>query len=718
VELSASETQQFNVTVTGTTNPAVTWSLNPGVGTVSASGLYAAPASVSSAQTISVVATSVADPSKSASAVANISSPTITLPIEVAGPNGTIESVTLPVPQGANLSGSEQVWMQVHSLRYANKASVQVNNSPWIDINDNTVTYLDNSMKWGGIGGGFNTHKMTVALPPGTLVPGNNTVSFRFNRTAGGVGFRVLKLNLVGSDGSLLVPSSTFVQDDPNTWQPPLTSAADIAAGKQWMQTASIIHGGVPVKAHCTDCHTQDARDFHYFNYSNKFLHAAAMISGLTDQQGLQIASYVRSINFPNPGRPWNPPYQPGPGLDSKPVSEWAAGAGLDAVLDNDSDTLAYVMPGGSTANLAWNVNLNQREVPISLQMPDWNHWLPMYHPMDSFGSTFTNSGLNTMYPRVRAELVPNDPVTYQMYHHDLLDWCSNQVGLLNQVLPASPSDPAWNNPVFGEQIASIGQWEMVKSWEINQEYGLEGMPQAAFGPQAESRAWYSNQAYMSAPPFLKMPHPNPGIGNGTAIAYFYDAYIWYHMQLLLNDGNGTAEGTWPIDRGYTMAYLYNTLTWDSDTSEIRAGTAGLLLETFAKVLQSNDPDDASPYFMVTFPAQISAWSELSSSQKVQVMNAWLSAWLQDVQHYSVSDLIKVTTGQSTVTTPTFNALAPGSFTGDLAFALPQLRYQGVDINLLNQVVAWASSIWTTHNWAADLQETCSAGSGVDITCH
>jgi hypothetical protein len=158
-------------------------------------------------------------------------------------------------------------------------------------------------MKWGGIGGGFNTHKMIVNLAPGTLVPGNNTVSFLGPLEAS---VRVLNLNLVGSDGSMLVPPSTFVQDDPNTWQPPLTSAADIAAGKQWMQTASIIHGGVPVKAHRTDCHTQDGRDFHYFNYSSKVLHAAAMISGLTDQQGLQIASYVRSINFPNPGRPWN----------------------------------------------------------------------------------------------------------------------------------------------------------------------------------------------------------------------------------------------------------------------------------------------------------------------------------------------------------------------------------------------------------------------------
>ena len=41
--LAASETQSFNAAVTGNTNTAVTWSLSPSVGTVSAAGAYTAP---------------------------------------------------------------------------------------------------------------------------------------------------------------------------------------------------------------------------------------------------------------------------------------------------------------------------------------------------------------------------------------------------------------------------------------------------------------------------------------------------------------------------------------------------------------------------------------------------------------------------------------------------------------------------------------------------
>ena len=102
------------------------------------------------------------------------------------------------------------------------------------------------------------------------------------------------------------------------------------------------------IKAHCSDCHSEDGRDLKYFNYSNNSIVVRSVFHGLTTAQGNQIASYIRSLNVPNPGRPWNPPYQPGPGLDSKPVTDWAAGAGLSAVLDSDAEIQPYIVPGGS----------------------------------------------------------------------------------------------------------------------------------------------------------------------------------------------------------------------------------------------------------------------------------------------------------------------------------------------------------------------------------
>ncbi|MBS2021080.1 MAG: Ig-like domain-containing protein [Deltaproteobacteria bacterium] len=71
-------TQQFTATVSGTSNHAVTWSVTEAQsGTISAAGLYTAPATLPPGQ-VHVVATSVADASKSATAVVTVGSSTAT----------------------------------------------------------------------------------------------------------------------------------------------------------------------------------------------------------------------------------------------------------------------------------------------------------------------------------------------------------------------------------------------------------------------------------------------------------------------------------------------------------------------------------------------------------------------------------------------------------------------------------------------------------------
>lgn len=76
--IRTNRTQQFTANVQNTSNQAVTWSVNgivggnAVVGTISTSGLYRAPSTVPNPATVTVRATSVADPSKSASASVRI----------------------------------------------------------------------------------------------------------------------------------------------------------------------------------------------------------------------------------------------------------------------------------------------------------------------------------------------------------------------------------------------------------------------------------------------------------------------------------------------------------------------------------------------------------------------------------------------------------------------------------------------------------------------
>ena len=70
--LYASQRQQFVATVAGSANTAVNWSVNPPVGSISSNGLYIAPASLTAAQTVTLTATSAANPSQSASATVSV----------------------------------------------------------------------------------------------------------------------------------------------------------------------------------------------------------------------------------------------------------------------------------------------------------------------------------------------------------------------------------------------------------------------------------------------------------------------------------------------------------------------------------------------------------------------------------------------------------------------------------------------------------------------
>ena len=293
--LRPGESATFVASVTGTTNTAVIWSLSPAVGTV-VNGLYTAPATIGSAQSVTITAKSVADSTKTASAsiaLTPAASPgPITIPVEVIGPNGTTVSVPITIPSGSSLSGQMVLYMRIHGLRSQSQASVQMNNSAWIPVSSSTVRLLGNAAAYGGIGGGFSTLKMVMNLPAGSVQIGTNTVSFRFNQTDGRVsGFRVLEFNVLTASGSALLPESTFVNTNPSTWQPPSTNPSDIAAGETlWHQaalTTPLTTGGSKaILAHCSDCHTQDGRDLKYFNYSNNSIEARALFHGLTAQAG------------------------------------------------------------------------------------------------------------------------------------------------------------------------------------------------------------------------------------------------------------------------------------------------------------------------------------------------------------------------------------------------------------------------------------------------
>ncbi len=103
INLPINASQAFTATVTGSANTAVTWSTN--VGTISAAGLYTAPAALPNPPTATVTATSVADPLVAVSAVVTLNQPAVTVTVSPASAqlflNGT-QQLTATVVGNAN----------------------------------------------------------------------------------------------------------------------------------------------------------------------------------------------------------------------------------------------------------------------------------------------------------------------------------------------------------------------------------------------------------------------------------------------------------------------------------------------------------------------------------------------------------------------------------------------------------------------------------------
>jgi hypothetical protein len=734
VSVAQGQGQQFSASSTGLGGGGVanvTWSLNPQVGSVTSGGFYSAPATISSQQTVVVTASS-----GGASASANVtltppasqptpppSSPpstppstpsTITLPLEVIGANGLTVGASFTVGSGANLSGPTTLSMQLHGLRFGGQASVQVNGSGWMNIANGTVTFQGLGGVYGGIGGGFHTLQMTMPIPANVVTTGTNTVTFKFNGTDGNVsGFRVLAFNVLDASGSQLISSSSFVEQDPSTWQPPSTAASDISAGQTLWHTAALnTAAGSPIQAHCADCHSEDGRDLKYFNYSNNSIVARSVFHGLSQQQGNQIASYIRSLNVPNPGRPWNPPYQPGPGTDSQPVANWSAGAGLSAVLDSDGAMQQYLMPGGSTAGWAASASLNMHELPLDLQLPDWNSWLPSVHPIDAFGASFTNNPFNTMYSKLHGELQPNSAAAYQAALNDFNTWGNANGAFL------VPMEQNWTQTLT-VAVYSAAQWNMVKLWELNQEFGLEGMPQVPFGAKANSRGWYSSQPFFTSPTQLHIP-AGPGLGNGTQAVQLYLSQVWYQMQLILNDGQGQERDHSPIDFGYAQGRVKDLSIATNNSTQAMLEMIWLIKALQEETLTGGGPqlgtNGFQPPEVGPTPLGNGGWSmiftNVSSSTYLSITTAYLNAWFAQISSYTPAQFYQGTDGNGRPwASPTEIPASDdtiSTFGGQVWSLLPRFRYLGISPSLTYQISAWAATVWPAGNWALNNAATCT----------
>jgi hypothetical protein len=544
-----------------------------------------------------------------------------------------------------SISGLTSIYLRCHACGYDDKvldsdatktkASLRINGGPPIALKSYTgdgalhgnsaITVMAPENKYGGIGGGFRTVRFT--LPPTGLKVGTNTLTFEHtNPDTRSIGFRIIDLTV--RQGAIdVIAKSERKMVDASAWQPALP-AADIAVGRTlWSQRSALydpyldsfdgqMNGGQingRIKASCADCHARDGRDLHYFRFSDESISARSKFHGLSDTQGKQIAAYIRSLtSVPAPAGawPWNPPYQPGPGLDSKPASSWAAGAGVDAVLDKDADMKPYLFPGNRTdaASVSAVVDryrtLNMRELPVALQLPDWNTWLPRVHPIDAFNSAvaavrtdekgqqvYTQPFFEVAYDAARA--APSSAAMDTMLQRTW-SWFARGATCYTQSINNGPDFRATDGiilntglafagaPSFAGQScavyrddeanlwaveaakAGLAAWTSVKQWEIAHTNNLEedsksiGTNVCAGGRcinASETRGWGTadKNVFFRAAHFVGFDSNR--FRDQHKLVSTYGNTAWYQLQLIMNPGYRRSQ---PSHFAYTQPWIVN----------------------------------------------------------------------------------------------------------------------------------------------------------------
>jgi len=555
------------------------------------------------------------------------------MPLEVIGDVGTTVSATVAVT--GTPSAITKLWVKAHriawredgefalkyngSIRSGSKGSVRLNGGPWLGITNQTVTCNAHEQAFGGLNGSYSTVRFTVpvsALGAPGVKAGNNTLEFRFDANDGiSSGWRVLAFDLQNANGVSAIPAGTFVDDNPDTWAPPLNTSADIAAGKTLWEKAPLTDLGFSKTRHaingkCASCHTSDGYDLKYFNYSNKVIEARSVFHGLTPTQGKQIASYIRTLDAKLPtgvtigqaGRPWNPPYQPGPGLDAKPVELWSAGAGLDAVLESDSEMKAYMFPNGSydAAKLGATGFLNPRETPQALQLIDWNGWLPTMALEDMVSdpskvvpySGDTAPPDNQRNPLDQLKVATNWLESFRDTAMETDSWNRNWGLLLvhfwgssrwpnaNPGMPGNPLTPT--DPVArSRQALAFGSWYAIRMWDLMKRYRLEEMSgrsglnnaetvtdpvrgtvatgSTTRGIPADFRAWpMPHRTLFELAPHFVGPGGAAGSGDPNSFVFTkpgeYLTTAWYSLEQIVN--GGWRSGSAGIDWNYHPQHL------------------------------------------------------------------------------------------------------------------------------------------------------------------
>jgi hypothetical protein len=613
--------------------------------------------------------------------------------------------------------GGNQAIDEVDGFDVEGAASIRVNGGSWVDVRDENINCAWWEDRWPGgcVGGTVSTIRFTIpAAASGNLVAGQNTIDFRFNGTDGiRSGFRVLGVGFMTptdpsvtdfdaypgdyngdgiADGA--INGTTWELSDPSTWSAP--AQGDAANGEAlWMQRDLLLDGdGTELKASCGDCHFDSGADLQYFAFSNRSIIARSRFHGLSQQQGEDIAAYIRSISlqmedgtsYDPPGTPWDPPFQPGPemlGSDQHPDKGdqvyWMAGAGLRWVLDGERevpnterDILAHIFPengdpsqgvdylesGPYAGDLNWHwvhqdSVLNTRAIPQAQQFPDWNNWLPDLHPLD-FEPNFQSTEFWNFRYGEHADLMDTGNVEDISDATGTLRWMfRNQLGWSNGIDKQSMIGNPTTNEVGLARLSAKMEPVIIALENYFEHYHFDNLGQQNCGYDGDQlQDWFSWCEELTWPDdtwtlFATGPHvaatlEEPPYGYGDEPRSSRMSHVWYEVQIVVNPGGYDPGGNNPVDWSYQQTFF------PGDELPLSQFISTMLNVQLLSNGLGNNPGGRTgltrswaiggikPH-LIFGVVDGAKWGNLPKETSSKVLEAWWRSWWEETKSYDVS---------------------------------------------------------------------------------
>jgi hypothetical protein len=214
--------------------------------------------------------------------------------------------------------------------------------------------------------------------------------------------------------------------------------------------------------------------------------------------------------------------------------------------MDDDGETLPYLFPDGiNDATASTKATLNLREIPVALQMFDWNAWLPRVHPMDAF--------FKGDFERAQAWSIYNGGELHDSAQRGPAAARGELLAFENAVTAFRRSLKEGMAPDLEYVTArsSLQLWQIVKVWEVMQTYHLEDDSPQLYGTYGEARSWFSQaRNVFDAAPHIAGESNSPCCAPyGSELQNKVASHRWYHMQLLLNAGHRDIKSNTPDGR-------------------------------------------------------------------------------------------------------------------------------------------------------------------------